>query len=64
MGWWPWRRCRSTFAWEPPHRIPDGDSVLVPGQRRWTDLLRESSWTEARAEADPRSLRRGWRAKP
>jgi hypothetical protein len=25
--------------WSPPARIPDGDTVLAPGQRRWADLL-------------------------
>lgn len=39
---WPWQRWRPS-RWEPPARIPDGDTVLAPGQRRWADLLSEQS---------------------
>lgn len=35
---WPRRRA-VRHRWSPPARIPDGDTVLAPGQRRWADLL-------------------------
>jgi hypothetical protein len=35
---WSWRRAERQ-RWSPPARIPDGDTVLVPGQQRWADLL-------------------------
>jgi hypothetical protein len=38
---WPWQRRRRTGRWMPPDRIPDGDTVLARGQRRWSDLLVE-----------------------
>lgn len=37
--WWPWRRRSQGQRWSPPDPIPDGDTVLAPGQRRWADLL-------------------------
>lgn len=39
---WPWQRRKPRDRWAPPDRIPDGDTVLAPGQRRWADLLADS----------------------
>lgn len=36
---WPWSRPEPRHAWRPPERIPDGETVVGPGQRRWADLL-------------------------
>jgi len=53
MRWWPWRR-KAVSLWEPPHRIADGDTVLLPGQRPWADLVHPH-------HADTRTRRpRGW----
>ena len=49
--WWPWRRWvqASTLDTHPP-RIPDGDTVLRPGQRRYAEILNEP--TEPLATVD------------
>jgi hypothetical protein len=51
MRWWRvrrrWRRStaahrrRTTTAPDPYGRIPDGDTVPVPGYPTWADLLRQ-----------------------
>jgi hypothetical protein len=40
---WPWspRPQPRHAAWSPPARIPDGDIVVVRGQRRRADVLAE-----------------------
>src|SRR5262245_5992560 len=48
--WWRWRKRAdlSTLDVFPP-RIPDGDTVLRPGQRRYADILHDQQ-----AQAQPR----------
>jgi hypothetical protein len=38
--WWRWRRQQRQLQVRPEgERIPDGDTVCKPGQRRWAELL-------------------------
>lgn len=47
MRWWPWSRPEPVRETNHNGRIPDGDRVLGPGQRRWAALLGQAALTEA-----------------
>lgn len=49
--WWPWQRWRRS-GWQPPGRIPDGDTVLASGQHRLADLLAESPAADVGSPAE------------
>lgn len=36
---WLRRRRRRPVGWDAPDRVPDGDTVPMPGHGRWADLL-------------------------
>jgi hypothetical protein len=59
--WRPWRRRTDLTALDAfPPRIPDGDTVLRPGQRRYADILNDpQAQTQAIPIIDQTNLVRG-----
>lgn len=69
---WRWsRRRQQRPRWaEPPARVPDGDTIPIPGYGRWVDLLAANQAAREVVEEHTRMLPivtpaqrwRGWEA--
>lgn len=60
---WPMRRRAMDRVWTPPHPVPDNDTVVSAGFRRWSDLLQPRSLGERATLAwliSPLLTRGGW----
>lgn len=59
---WPWRRYADLSALDAaPSQIPDGDTVLRPGQRHYGDILNDpQAQTQALPTVDQPNLVRGY----